>query len=167
MGLSIESTLIWIGISYLQSTLLSTKIIWLFPAHVRSVFSLLLSADFSSYCQFHLWNADAIKLSFQSFVGAAVGFMPMKLWSIRIQLSTFCYSTKARQFSILSSYWIHRNYFVDSSVDTIFIGPKQYLEPNSVDGAQESMLAKSMWRRRKKWVGCVGRSRIRGLSLTI
>ena len=44
-------------------------------AHVRLVFSLLLSADFSFYRQFYLWNVDAIlfQAELPSFVKAAVG----------------------------------------------------------------------------------------------
>ena len=56
--------------------------------HVRPLFSLLLSTDFSFYCKCYLWNVFYFKLSFQSFVGATVGFMPIRNCGV---LSAFNY----------------------------------------------------------------------------
>ena len=97
-------------------------------AHVRLVFSLLLSADFSFYRQFYLWNVDAIlfQAELPSFVKATVGsrlalcplaivvFYPHSIINIILLFD------QGSTILILSSYWI-RNYFVDRSVDTIFI----------------------------------------------
>ena len=97
---------------------------------MRPVFSLLLSTDFSSYCQFHLWNADAIlfQAEFSKFYWSGgrlyaheiVVFYPHST----INFLLFDQGSAIFDFKQLLD---TGTFFVDSSVDTIFIGPKQYL----------------------------------------
>jgi hypothetical protein len=100
-------------------------------AHVRPVFSLLLSTDFSSYRQFYLWNVDDIlfQAELPSFVEAAVGFrlalcpLAIVVFYPHSIINIILLFDQGSAILYLSNYWI-RSYFVDRSVDTIFISSR-------------------------------------------
>ena len=106
---------------------------------MRPVFSLLLSTDFSSYCQFYLWNVDAILFQAELpkfcwsggrlYAHKIVVAFNYQLSVIRPSLGNFDFKQLLDTGTIL---WIEVWILFSFRAEAVS------LEPNSVDGAQEA-----------------------------